>query len=122
MRPRRADGAGQPFVALPGQQHHVRVRLLPAQLLGGLDAVHPGHVQVHQHHVGTVHGGFGDGLGAVDGLADHRQAGALERPADARAQRCAVVDDQHPKSGGGAGADARVGHPTLAKSTGGYGG
>jgi hypothetical protein len=51
----------------------------------GLDAVHPGHAQVHEHHVGVVRGGLGQGLGAVGGLADHRQPGPLERQADARA-------------------------------------
>src|SRR5919201_1239716 len=50
-RPGPVDGAGEARVVLAGPQHHRRLRLLPPQGHGGLDAVHARHVEIHEHHV-----------------------------------------------------------------------
>ena len=60
-----------------------------AQRLGGGQPVHPGHPDVHQHHVRGVRGDGGGHLGAVGGLADHPRSGAPPRIIDSPARTSA---------------------------------
>ena len=65
----------------------------PGDLPGRLDAVHPRHADVHQHHVGLQRPHLVEGLQAVPGLADDREVllGLQDHP-EAGAQQRLVVD------------------------------
>ena len=69
----------------PRPQHHGCVRLLAPQDPGGLDAVHPGHAQVHEHHVGVMRGGL-----AVKAWAPSSASPTTLSPARSSAERMRV--------------------------------
>ena len=74
-----------------------RERLVAGDPAGRLEAVHHRHPDVHQHHVGVLAGGEGDGLGAVARLADDLDVGlAGEQHREAAAHEHLVVGDHHP--------------------------
>ena len=63
---------------------------------GGLDPVHVGHADVHQHDVGVVAGGQVDGLAAGGGLTHDLDAGiVLEEHGEAAPYECLIVGDEH---------------------------
>src|SRR6185437_554775 len=63
---------------------------------GGLQAVHHRHADVHEDDVGAQVGDPGDGLLAVDGLADHLDVGLrVEQDGEARPDHALVVGHQH---------------------------
>src|SRR5207244_10809010 len=65
------------------------------QLLGGRDAVHAGHSDVHEHNVGMELPGAPYRLLAVGGLAHHVEVRfAVEDEVEAGADEGLVVDDQ----------------------------
>jgi len=86
-----------------GQDQHTGARRFRpktwrvADATGGLNAVHPGHADVHDDHVQSQLGAERDGLSAVGGCAhdgqawlraeDHTESGAYHR---------VVGDDHHP--------------------------
>ncbi len=62
----------------------------------GLDAVQPGHPDVHHDHVGVQVGGLGDGVGAVLGQAHDLDAGlGVEEDGEALADHGLVIGDEH---------------------------
>ena len=71
--------------------------LIGADSPGGLQAVDPGHPDVHQDHVGALATGQVDRLPAVGGLADDLQVlrGVDEDP-EPGADQGLVVGEQHP--------------------------
>src|SRR5690606_4379693 len=63
---------------------------------GGLDAVHAGHADVHQDHLGGGLGGERHGLLAAAGLADHVDAGCgVQQAHQAGPYEVLVVHDEH---------------------------
>ncbi len=67
------------------------------QAAQGLDAVHAGHLDVHQDDVGLELLGAGHALGAVAGLADHLDVVLdLQEGAQAAADHLVVVDEEDP--------------------------
>ncbi len=80
-----------------GQHEHAHLRVLGGEPLGRLDAVHPGHPHVHQHHVGVQRAHLGQRRGAVARLADHLQVVlGVQDHREAHPQQRLVVDEQHP--------------------------
>ena len=63
---------------------------------GGLQAVHVGHPDVHQHDVGPQLRRRRHRLGPVGGLADHLDAARGEDHPEAGADQVLVVGDEHP--------------------------
>ena len=62
---------------------------------GRLDAVHPGHPQVHQDHVGRVLRGGSHRRRPVPGLGDDVDAGELQDETQPLAHQGLVVGDEH---------------------------
>lgn len=61
----------------------------------GGDAVHDGHLHVHDDDVRVEAGGGAEGLGAVLGFADHFEAGLDREPhAEAGADAGLIVDEE----------------------------
>jgi len=82
-------------VNVPGRQrHNVGVARCGTDLAGGLDPVHDGHAQVHEHDIGLDTAHHVDRLTAVTGLSDDDVvlAGPQER-LDGRARQWVVVDE-----------------------------
>ena len=74
-----------------------RQRLVAGDPAGRLEAVHHRHPDVHQHHVGVLAGGEGDGLGAVARLADDLDVGLTgEQHREPAAHERLVVGDHDP--------------------------
>ncbi len=64
--------------------------------LGGLDAVHAGHPDVHEDHVGPGLGGQSHRILPVPGLSHDREAGrGVEQPDETGADEELVIDDEH---------------------------
>src|SRR5690606_37273326 len=57
------------------ERHHLHLGVVAADGAGGVDAVHDGHQQVHDHHVGGELRDPLHGLLAVGGLAHHLEVG-----------------------------------------------
>ena len=84
------DDPGRPGPGAPRRDH-----------LGGLDAVHAGHPDVHDHHVGPGLPGELDRLGAGAGLADDVEVRAVgDEHAQARADQRLVVGKYDPNGHG----------------------
>ena len=67
---------------------------------GGFQAVHPGHPDVHQHHVGALAAGQVDRLRAVGGLAHHLEVvGRVDQHVEPGADQRLVVGEQDPDHG-----------------------
>ena len=82
-------------VGVGGQHHHGHLWVVSGQHTGGLDAVEPRHVEVHQHHVRLVRTDRVDGLLAVAGGTDDGDAVEhAEQHLQALTHHPLVVDDQ----------------------------
>ena len=94
-----AQRAVDVLVEVEGGQHEHPGRAsagLGQDALGGLDAVHAGHPDVHQDHVGQGFGGEPHRFLAVTGLAHDLEAGRRLKQADeSGADEELVVDDEH---------------------------
>jgi hypothetical protein len=94
--PAAAGVGGEVVLGVRRQEDHRRRGVGGDDLAGGLDAVDPGQVDVHQHEPGMVLVGQLEGLLAGLGLGDDGEPG---RQADNRARDgaewCLIVDDQH---------------------------
>src|SRR5690606_1013800 len=67
------------------------------ELPGGLDAVHPRHPDVHEHHVRSGEAGLPHRLAAVGRLTDHDDVALeVEEEAEAGTHELLVVDEQNP--------------------------
>ncbi len=78
-----------------GQHEHLRrtVPARPRDLTRRLDAVHPRHPDVHQHHIGLQRPHLVERLEAVTGLSHHREITLrLQDHPEAGAQQRLVVD------------------------------
>ena len=95
-----AAGAGEDRVHHVGveigdrQHDDARERREHRDLAGRLDAVHPRHVQIHQHDLGSEIPHLPQRLGAAVRLAGDQHALLLEQAAQPRAKQVVVVDDQ----------------------------
>ena len=95
------EGVEEVVVPVERREDDDVAQVLGHQLPGRLDAVHPGHLHVHQDDVGAGGACQLDRLQAVGRLPDdlhvlldgedHREAGA---------HHGVVVDEQHPEPGG----------------------
>ena len=99
-----APGAGlqrpvHVLVEVEGGDHDDRQRVDDVgsgELAGGLDAVHPGHADVEQAHVGPLLASEHDGFPAVGGPTDDLDAGlGVEDHPQACPDDVLVVGDEH---------------------------
>ena len=85
-----------------GQHQDAHAGWLRRDLPCGFDAIHLGHHQVHQDHVGVQRLSLGDGLGSVARLADHLDVAlGREQRADAFADDGVVVNNHNSNGGSG---------------------
>ena len=89
----------QVVVAVEGRHDHHVSEVLGDEVAGGLDAVHPRHLDVHQDDVGARRAGLLDGLEAV-GRLGHDLDVVLDRQhhREPRAHHRVVVDEEHPQA------------------------
>jgi len=82
-------------VDVPGRQRHdVGVARCGTDLAGGLDPVHDGHAQVHEHDIGLSAAHHVDRLTAVSSLGDHGVVLARsQKQLDGGASQRVVVDE-----------------------------
>src|SRR5215813_3119423 len=94
-----AQGFEDVLVLVEGGHHEdPGQRVLPAveDDLGGFQAVHDGHPDVHQHHVGPQGPGLAYRLDPVTGLADDLQIrSGVDQDPESGAHKGLVVGDQH---------------------------
>jgi hypothetical protein len=76
-----------------------RAQPLLADLLGGRQPVHDGHLDVHDHQVGLQIQRQLDGLLTIAGLADHVIAGLAEHLDEVEADERLVLGDDDPARG-----------------------
>src|SRR5271169_6551566 len=95
LRARLEAAAEEAALAVRREDQHCRLRHLLRQDLRRLEPVHPGHADVHDHHVGPAALRERDGALAVARLADHADVRrARQRQSQAFADDLVVVDDQ----------------------------
>ena len=89
------EGVEEVVVAVEGRHDDDVPEVVGDEVAGGLDAVHPRHLDVHQHDVGAGRAGPFDRLEAVGGLADDLDV-VLDREdhREARPHHGVVVDEQ----------------------------
>src|SRR6185437_10103503 len=86
---------------------------------GGLQAVHPGHPDIHQHHVGALAEGQVDRLGPVGGLADDLEVvGGVNEHVESGADQRLVVGEQDADHGRVPSWAAAAGPAAAASATG----
>ena len=91
----RLEG-GQRVLVVGRAEHHRRPGIEGRQVAGGFQAIHAGHGDVEQHHVGTVLRTGLQRIQAVLGLGDHLDAGMFgEQRTQAFARKGFVVGDDH---------------------------
>ena len=102
QEPRRsgAEHAEDVLVEVERREHEhswPRLDVGAGQTCRRLDAVGPGHADVHQHHVGSQLAGALDRLGAVACLTDdHEVVLRLQEEPQAGPHELLVVDEQQP--------------------------
>ena len=94
---RAQGGDDRALLGEAGDDQHPGGVVQFAELAERLDAVHAGHLDVHQDDVGPQLLGAGDALGAVRRLADDLDVVLdLQEGAQSAADHLVVVDEQHP--------------------------
>jgi hypothetical protein len=81
-----------------GQHEHLGrpQSVVAADRTRGVEPVHPGHADVHQHHIGPDAPRLGERLRTVTDLADHLDAGFVgEQRSEPTAHEFLVVGEQH---------------------------
>ena len=76
-----------------GEDDKARVGKFAADGAHGVDAVHAGHLQIHEHDIGPMEAELFDGLQAIGGLTDELQVGLIgNERGDALTQDRVIVD------------------------------
>src|ERR1700677_810053 len=76
-----------------GEGDEARVGKFSADGAHGVDAVHAGHLQIHEHDIGPMQTKLFDGFQAIGSLADELQVGLIgNERGDALAQNRVIVD------------------------------
>jgi len=78
-----------------GQHDHFNVWLLGADQPRRGETIELGHVQVHEHDLGSEPPGLVDCLAPVAGFTDHVHSPRLEHAAQSVAEQSMVVGDQN---------------------------
>ena len=96
----RLDGRHDPLLLDgAGQRNDLDLRTRRAELAGGLDAVEPRQVEVHDHDVRAERLGRAERLAAVRRLANHLDVlEERQELAQAATDHGVVVDEQHARS------------------------
>ncbi len=87
--------ADRALILQPGQGHDPQVRIERLEPARGLDAVHHGHPNVHQHDVGLGRGDQLQRLRTVARLPDHHEFVGVQERNEGVAEPGVVVHDQH---------------------------